>query len=369
MANNKINSTELMMLPNELHELRSNFGLDLLNAGQGLSSGLSYLQLDLNAIKLPKDYQSFLVFVVGGSFVKILYHKEGQTTLLTKFELPTLQSFEQLVDLILLNCPNKFLDCDCIILNFAFKLQPLVTNGLPDAKLISSSKGHEFPDLLEDSIGQQLTKYIQQKTNKSIPAIIISDMVALCLSKPINPDGTVIGLIQGTGLNLGFSSHGKIVNLEVGDFAQFKHTKSLEYVKEQFSDQKFRPLEFMLAGKYLFHHYNYYAKELSLRPVSSTYQMIELLNTKVNTDQEWMVAFYILTLESEILEEIILTLNQFIANEQESPSVIGDGAIVEKLQETNVYQNLIASMEYAVELNSSLEESVTNLVHNLLTIP
>jgi hexokinase len=246
----------------QLQEFASNLIVQIKSSENGKKTDLAFAVNDLPKIDSVEDGQVFQVMMMGGSHLEsaLMKYTKGKAEILSFYEdeLPTLVSKEVVMEVFAKNYdPNvKF-----IALNFAYPLKSVTRDGILDGILLHGTKEHTFKNLVGQTVGEEIEKYIAFTKNKQVKVSVCNDTVALGLAslgfkKEYNQGNTIFGVV-GTGFNFGsFKNDQELVNLESGNFSHFEQSytgKILDALSPNYSQQK---LEKEVGGAYLVRHFN-----------------------------------------------------------------------------------------------------------------
>lgn len=257
---------------------------ELKAASQGEKNSIKYLKTDLTRKKLIEEGQNFQVIMVGGSHLETVLARfeQGQLQMLNfkQTEIKKLVNRQIFFDYI-----EQFLQpmVSIVALNFAYPIQPLVRDQKLDGKLIGRPKGHVFEGLYLKNIGEELEKYFLEKGRK-IDFTVCNDTTALGLASldwtDYPPKNSIMGVV-GTGFNFGlFENEKTLVNLEMGNFDQFKMSRIGEKIDAKSNNFGQQRLEKEVGGGYLFEHFNIIAREKKLGlKIKNTKELSTLLET------------------------------------------------------------------------------------------
>jgi hexokinase len=139
-----------------------------------------------------------------------------------------------------------------------------VTRGnILDGELANGSKEHKLSDLVGKAIGLEIEKDVLLKLNQTISVAVCNDTVSLGLAgmDSLESQGNksvamAVGIV-GTGYNFGFFDSSKtFINLESGNFSNFKSSSTLSDVDIKSSNPTRNLFEKEVAGAYLWQHFN-----------------------------------------------------------------------------------------------------------------
>lgn len=258
----------------ELKKIQVNFLKELQDASMGKKTSLAFIVNEIPASSLVKKGEKFEVLVVGGSICKkaILVKKNGIS--ITKQETIKQPSFKKTLDFLEFVEKNLEKNINFLALNFAYPLNPIFINKKLDGILIRGAKENAFSGLIGKKIGEEVEKYIFQKTGKKIIVSLANDTICLLLSGLTKYSSKNLSAgIVGTGLNFAmFINQNKLVNLESANFDKFSQTKEGKIIDDQSSSPKGALFEKETSGAYLYKHFNIILKEknLSFPPIEST---------------------------------------------------------------------------------------------------
>lgn len=326
------------------------------------SDKISKLELDLKQIKIQNEWRNYLILAIGGTYLKvvevnlinntserILRVKLNKTDLIEQIELHL-----QMFDL------NNY---DCLVINFAYPIRPFIgEDNLPDAYLKFATKGFDMKFGPRESI----LSYFKGKVKfKLPPVILVSDIVFALLSQKLQIYDSVFNIIQGTGSNMGILKQGITTNLEIGDLDLFKIPPSLDYTKSIFDLEKFRALEFLSGGRYIYSHYNYYANELNLKKFENTENMLDILTIKDDLSERELI--------QNILSEINLVLwttTETVLDHYKFPKSfilnLEGGLIERQVGYTSEIKSFLNKFKPVINYNFNFDKDSLNVVKNLI---
>jgi hexokinase len=262
----------------QLQSFASNLISEIKNSEQNQNTDLAFAVNNLDQVDSVKENEVFQVMMMGGSHLEsaLVKYTNGKPEILSFYEddLPTLVSKQVVMELFAKNYdPNvKF-----VALNFAYPLKPIIREGVLDGVLLHGTKEHTFKNLVGQTVGEEIEKYIEFAKGKKVRVSICNDTVALGLAslgfkEGFDQNNTVFGVV-GTGFNFGtFQSKSELVNLESGNFSNFEQSYTgliLDALSPNYGKQK---LEKEVGGAYLVRHFNILANLEKLN--------INLKNTK-----------------------------------------------------------------------------------------
>lgn len=250
--------------------LSENVSSEISSAVSGTDTAFAFLRNPLPHIQFVPFNQIFQVITLGGtnisqSSVSVNSDKH------VNFSQPRTQTFgvienvDKLFDIVLEVLDPTYSQ---IVLNFAYPIRPFITkSGLLDGVLSHSTKEHQFNGLIDYPVGETLSKMLEEKFQKHFKIICANDVVCLTMASINNSNNYEkhVSMVLGTGNNFGmFLDSNTIINLESGNFGNFEQTSSGAFIDSQSNNPGFQKFEKEVAGKYLYQHFNYYAKQKNL---------------------------------------------------------------------------------------------------------
>jgi hexokinase len=261
----------------ELQQIRENLVTEFIDANNGKKNSLAFAKnvIERKNFDIAKKEQ---VVVIGGSnlVTAIVEKVDGHIKVISQKskELPVFKTKQILLDFILEHIEDGV---DKIGLNFAYPMNSLTRDGKIEGELIRGTKEHTFDGLINQNVGQELEKYILEKTGRKVNVFVANDTVCLVLSG-IEKDQAInlVGGVVGTGFNFGFFlDDNTVVNLESGNFNNFPQTDTGEILDKDSVHPGMQIWEKEIAGAYLYQHYNYYIDkfEKDVKKISSTAEL------------------------------------------------------------------------------------------------
>lgn len=243
----------------QLQTIHARFLEELEQSRMGKKTSLAFI-----ANKLPENVQLmdgaiFQVMVIGGTiFRSVLLEKRHEMFRILQDEVKRLPKFSTKAIFFTFLSDHLYPQAKTLVLNFSFKMQPLLDNNKVDGILLGSSKGHLFEGLMGEKVGEEFEKYLLMHHRKALQVFVANDVVCLTLAGLMNYrwEHVAAGII-GTGLNFSLMLDATtVVNLESGAFDMFEPSPEGRII-DMFSSNKGKQLfEKEISGAYLYLHYN-----------------------------------------------------------------------------------------------------------------
>jgi hexokinase len=267
----------------ELTKITQRFFKELLWWEQGKSRDFSYLKTKITSSNLVTDAQQFQIMTIGGSnFTSAIGSwQDGKLKLANqvKTTLPIFETKEIFLEFI----HNQInLNLEIISINFGYPVENFVRQGRLDATLLRATKEHSFTGLVGENIGQEIEKYIEQKSGKKVQVVVANDIV--CLLNSFETTQNSAAMIVGTGFNLGFYENNTTVNLESGNFSGFRQSETGVVIDKNSANPGKQQFEKEVAGAYLYRHYNILAKRYGLAETQSTVTLSDIATNGVGDE-------------------------------------------------------------------------------------
>jgi len=168
-----------------------------------------------------------------------------------------------------------------VAINFGQGLEPIFRNGILDGKMLTTSKEHKFEGLLGLNVGEELERYVKEKTGRDIRVSIGNDTICLILSglTKYKADNLAAGIV-GTGINHAiFLDPTTAVNLESACFDNFPMNTTEQEIDKNSQQPGFHPYEKAVGGAYLFQEFNLEVKNkgITYPEVSNTEEMDKII--------------------------------------------------------------------------------------------
>ncbi|MEI6729010.1 MAG: hypothetical protein WCK98_05195 [bacterium] len=249
----------------KLKQFSKNFSDELFSASQGIKNSLLFAVNPLPQTALIQGNQSFQVLMIGGSHLESaiaqLIDDRVQISNFSQKDIPKLTSKDIFLEIV-----EAAIHPQTMILsvNFAFPIQPILSNNKLDGILLNGPKGHDFLGLIGEQVGLEIENYLLQKRGQKIQVTLANDTVALGLAtkefESFTWQNCAVGIV-GTGTNFGiFQSQNTFINLESGNFNKFEQTESGKLVDLESSNPATQFFEKEVGGNYLVNHFNIDAK-------------------------------------------------------------------------------------------------------------
>lgn len=258
----------------DLKTLRDNFRSELEKASQSNLSSLPFLKNKLPEKELDPigEYQ---VMVMGGTnFSSAIVRRSDSKIDLADIKKESFDLFKSSREI--LSYIVDRIERDVVCFNFAFPMSPVLRDNRLDGELITTSKDHEFPELIGKKIGESIEKFALENKNRSVKFSVANDSLCLLMSgTSVASPEDIVGLILGTGFNIGIFFDNSIVNVEAAEFDKFAQSEAGKYIDENSVNRGEHLFEKEVSGAYLYQHFNFLIEreELNFRPVASTQEL------------------------------------------------------------------------------------------------
>src|SRR5579872_548717 len=186
-----------------LKKVQANFLKELEDAKAGKKTSLPYIVNNLPKAKLVKSGETFQVIVTGGTICKVAKLKVNvsKISLLNRQEMPVspFNTKEDFLNFILKNLDGTV---TTLALNFTFPIKPVFEDGKLDGTLINGVKEHKLVGLENKKVGQEIEKYVHEKTGRKIKVSVANDTICLLLSALTKYKyNQIVAGVFGTGIN------------------------------------------------------------------------------------------------------------------------------------------------------------------------
>jgi hexokinase len=249
----------------ELKRFSKNFADELYSSSQGVKNSLLFANNLLPQKPLIQENQNFQVLMIGGSHLESAIAKlvSGRVELsnFSQKDLPKITSKDIFLEIIeaAVELQTKVLS-----INFAFPIEPILSNNKLDGVLLNGPKGHDFDGLIGKKVALEIENYLLQKRGQKIQVTLANDTVGLGLATKEFDSFTwqnyAVGIV-GTGTNFGiFENENTFINIESGNFNKFEQTESGKLIDLESSNPGKHLFEKEVGGNYLVKHFNIDAK-------------------------------------------------------------------------------------------------------------
>lgn len=273
-----------------LKEFKASFIAELTAALKGQENSIAAIPNYLPPTSLVKPGDTFQVLVIGGSVLRNALMESDfpvpSVISSTETSLPTLETKEQLFDILLLELHP---DAEILALNFAYPFAANIRENRLDGTVVRGTKSHQLKGLIGKTLGQELEAYIKEKTKRQITVTAANDALCLLLSAiHRNTDDNLIGGIIGTGTNYAIIQDNQVYNLESGNFDKFSMTRTGQIIDEKSNNQGQQHFEKEVSGGYLYQHYNTFVEihNLPIKTLKSTVQLSYLAESPHATHEQ-----------------------------------------------------------------------------------
>lgn len=308
----------------ELYTFAQNLTQEIKSAQQGNKNSLAFARNVLPTKNLVGFNQTFQVIMMGGSHLEsaLMAFETKSKLKITNFTetlLPKLDSKEIVCDIFLKHLDPK---ASVVCVNFAYPMRAINRDGLLDGVLISTPKEHKFEGLLNQTVGLELEKYVEEKTGRKIQVTVCNDTVALGLAAVdynyhFDYRNAAVGIV-GTGYNFGlYEEKNVFVNLESGNFDNFTQSPTGKIIDKESINPGKQLLEKEVGGAYLNKHFNLLNKDQDL-DLKNTQELSKLAENKLGKE-EGLVALEIIERASSLVAMQILALYNFKKETSENP--------------------------------------------------
>ncbi len=317
--------------PSQLLVIKQNIFSELQQAAAGVTNSLTFARHELKGNSIQNGSVQLLVIGGTNSQSAIASIQNNMITLsrIKQVKQPVFDS-----DTTLFNFIFDIIDTsqNLLAINFAYPLQPVNSENL-DGILLKPTKEHVFSNLIGKQVGKSLNQYIFSK-HKSNPTIrLANDTICLVLSAAYAfPDQNVFAGVIGTGFNFGIKHHNSFVNLELGNFNNFKSTDSGQFIDSTSKNPSHQLFEKEISGAYLHEHFNYYAKQIDIATVESA---IDVSSLSKNKNKAGKLALGIINRSAALAAAAIAAIAEF--TDSINNTVIIEGSL---FWECNEYHNL-----------------------------
>ena len=241
-------------------------------ADGGEKTSLLYAKNPIPTQRLVEAGNTFQVLIIGGTHTHCATLQRRSEGLVivesSKKPTPILHSREVLMDIVENNV-NK--ETTVLGLNFAFPMQVIARGDILDGTLVSGTKEHTFNGLVGKNVGEEIEKELFARRGQKIQVAVCNDTVSLGLagldyieSKGIKNARVAAGIV-GTGFNFGlFTEPSLFVNLESGNFSNFEHAKTTNFIDKNSTNPGKNIFEKEVGGRYLWEHFNLRAEQEGL---------------------------------------------------------------------------------------------------------
>ncbi len=267
----------------EIAHITDAFVQEMQLAEDGKPSSLPFIRHTLPQEPLVEEDQPFQVMVIGGSIyqsaVCTMSDDKLSITKRTNGDKPIFTTREDFLTFI-----ESLYDqsVSTIAINFAFPLQPRYDGRVLDGVLTHAVKENPFLGLIGEPIGKTISTYLEERFGNPVTVAVANDTICTLLSglHHYYPDELACGIV-GTGLNFAFflDDH-TAINIETANFDKFQPTKYGILVDQNSVHPGKVLFEKEIAGAYLHHHFNAYARENGMpNHVKSTQELDEYAKT------------------------------------------------------------------------------------------
>jgi hexokinase len=238
--------------------------------------------------------------------------------------LPALETKNQLFEILLQEIDSRV---TVVSINFAFPLDAHIRDNRLDGKLIKGTKSHILHGLVGRNFGQELERYIFEKTKRTISVTVANDALCLLLSAiHRNTNDNLMGGIVGTGTNYAIFHKGNVYNLESGNFDKFTMTATGNMIDKNSNNPGQQHFEKEVAGGYLYQHYNTFVEmqNLPIKTLRSTLQLSYLAESS-NPSLEQKISRRLLERSARLTGAKLAALLDF--KSQPFTSIIMEGSL------------------------------------------
>lgn len=311
-----------------LTEFKSAFITELSSALDGQENSIAAIPNYLPPTSLVKPGDTFQVLVIGGSVLRNALMESDfpvpSVISSTETSLPTLETKEQLFDILLLELHPQ---ANILALNFAYPFAATIRDNRLDGSVVKGTKSHQLKGLIGKTLGDELEKYIFEKTHRKITVTAANDALCLILSAiHRNTDDNLIGGIIGTGTNYAIIQKGQVYNLESGNFNKFTMTHTGQIIDGKSNNKGEQHFEKEVSGGYLYQHYNTFVElnDLPIKTLKSTVQLSYLAESAHPTHEQ-EIARLLLERSARLTGAKIAALLEF--KSKDFTSIIMEGSL------------------------------------------
>lgn len=261
-----------------LKTIQQNFVRELEKATAGEKTSLPFIKHQLSTASIVQKDQVFQTLVIGGSFYqKAVMKKVNGSIQILKHEQGPQPPFLKKEDVMIFIEQHIEPEVTIIALNFAYPMTPVSRAGMLDGILQSGSKENTFEGLVDQTVGEEVEKYMKEKTGRDIKVSSANDTICLLLSGLVHHDWDSISAgIVGTGLNFAiFLDEHTTVNLEAAAFNNFEQSYAGKEIDQSSAAPGDALYEKEISGAYLYQHFNIETKRrgMDVPRISSTQEL------------------------------------------------------------------------------------------------